>query len=102
MFHRRSYLYGAIAAAVLGIWYLGPVTGATFNGQKSFLVTVVGFFHSDLGCQAAGFSSGSTACMDTYSQAGDLGAVICCLLGLVILVCIFQLVRLWVRRRFRS
>lgn len=103
MLNRRRNLYIGILIAIAGILWLGPIAGATGNGEKTFLIPLEQLFglNMDISCRAAGYGSGSTSCMDTYSRASDVGIILCLLLGVVILICVFQLVRLWVRKRLR-
>ena len=90
MNNRRKLWTGMVIAAVLLLWFM-PIVGSTANGGETFLLHFM---------QAFGVS-GSSDDLSPYNEAAKFGIGICFLLAFTIVVCIFQLVRLWVRKRLR-
>jgi hypothetical protein len=98
MFNHRISLIICIILASIGILWLGPITGATFNGRKTFLLSIEQAIILHPKCDFQ-YSSGATFCINSYNHAYDLGIIVCGLLGLLILVCIFLLIRIEVRKQ---
>lgn len=98
MLNRRRNLYIAIVISVAVILWLGPVIEATGNGSWTFLVSLQQKVGLDTSCYDPYGGSGAQACLDLQTRGQAIGVVICLLFGIVIVVCVFQLVRLWVRR----
>jgi hypothetical protein len=101
MLKQRSSLIICLIVATIGILCLGPINGATFNGQNTFLLTIEQKLSSHPKCNFV-YSSGAMYCMSSFSHAYDLGIILCGLLGLLIFFYVIQLVRLDVRKNHNS
>jgi hypothetical protein len=93
MLNLRFRLGICIVLALIVIVWLGPLTGATFNGQKTFLLSLEQGLSPNPKCNFQ-YSSSATFCTNSYKHAGEIGVIICSFFGLLILVCIFQVIRL--------
>ena len=89
MNRRRNLWTSLVASAVLLLWLM-PIVGSTANGGETFLLHFM---------QALGVRSTISDSYIPYHEAANVGVGLCFALGFVMVVCIFQLVRLWVRKR---
>jgi hypothetical protein len=101
MLHNRKYLFISAVIAIIGLIWLLPITGATQNGEKSFLGSFAHVYGVNRLCDIAYHGSAPLPC-DDYQKASTVGFIACIILVGVLCICVFQLVRLWVRNHLRS
>jgi hypothetical protein len=97
MLNRRRNLYIGILVSIAGLVWLGPVAGATFDGGDTVLVLVGRLLTYNSECRI-NYNYGASSMDCVYNRGYEAGVIACCLFGVVIFICIFQLVRLWVRK----
>jgi hypothetical protein len=102
-FSRPRHLLVTILLSICGIAWLGPIAGATSNGDWTFLVSLQQVIGIGTGCYDDPYGGSSAQdCIDLHGRGSAIGLTICILLGVLAFVCTVQLVRLWVRKRLRS
>jgi hypothetical protein len=100
-FSRPRHLLVTILLSVLGIAWLGPIAGATANGEWTFLLSWQQAIGINTGCYDPGGGSDATNCLAIHERGQAIGAIVCVLLGILAFACLVQLLRLWVRKHLR-
>jgi hypothetical protein len=100
-FSRPRDLFVTILLSICGIAWLGPIAGATANGEWTFLLSFQQSVGIDSSCYDPYGGSSAQICVDLHNRGYLIGVIMCILLGALASACFVQLLRLWIRDYYR-